>query len=442
MLKQSAKSLIIKILAWESKLILKKYQPKIIAVTGNIGKTSVKDAIFSVMAQSYPTRKSEKSYNSDFGIPLTVIGRPSAWSSVWGWFLVMVEGLHLLLVKHPYPEWLVLEVGADRPGDIKRIAGWLRCDIVVMTTIPKIPVHVEFFKDVTELVEEKFQLALSLSAGGTVIINTDDEHQSELLRRLTLRPIELQPRVITYGAITEADLRASDCELTYNQDESGLSWPSGLRFNLQVVGERYPIALSGVIGRHQVSVVLAALAVARSLSLDLGVAGEALALHEPSPGRLRTLLGLKKTLIIDDSYNSSPLAVAGALETLRELVVLGRRIAVLGDMMELGSYTIEAHRQIGALAAATCDYLLVVGVRAKFIAEGAREKGLSADKIGFYDGPREAGRWLQNFIQTGDVILIKGSQSVRLERTVEEIMAFPEEKEKLLVRQDKEWQGR
>ena len=441
MIKNVLKHLVIKVLAWESKLIIKKYHPKIIGVAGNIGKTSTKDAIFSVISKHYPTRKSEKSYNSDFGVPLTLIGRPTAWSSLWGWLAIMAEGLHLILVKHPYPEWLVLEVGADRPGDIKRIASWLACDIVVMTTIPEIPVHIEFFKDRQELVEEKFALPLSLGAGQTVILNIDDPCQQDLEKRIKSLPESARPEILTYGQSEQADLSARDVFVEYS-NEGERRWPGGIGFSLVSNGERLPINLSGVIGKHHVYIALAALSVAKVLGLNLSESGATIATHEASPGRLRPILGVKDTLIIDDSYNASPDAVKAALDTLRSVDVAGRRIAVLGDMMELGSYTIDAHRSIGAATMGACDYLLTVGVRSKFIAEGAREKGMADDHIGIFDDSRAAGQWLQNFIQPGDVILVKGSQLVRLEKTVEEIMAHPEDKEKLLVRQEPEWQER
>lgn len=443
-MKTALKQIVVSLLTWEARLVLKKYKPKIIGVTGNIGKTSTKDAIFSVVSQHYSARKSVKSYNGELGVPLTVLGRTSAWSgwvSVFGWLAVIFAGLHLLLVKHPYPEWLVLEVGADRPDDIRRIAAWLPCDIVVMTTIPEIPVHIEFFKDKQELVNEKFSLPLTVGAGGTVIINADDSYQHELLKKISERAETDRPRVITYGQSELADLSAREISIRYD-DSGSRRWPSGLGFSLVVADQRLPVNLAGVIGRHHIYVILPAFAVARVLNLSLLEASAALSKHEASPGRLRPLPGIKDTLIIDDSYNASPDAVKAALETLRAVETTGRRIAILGDMMELGSYTIEAHRQIGELVVGACDYLVAVGLRARFIVEGAKGNGFPAEKIGLFDEARAAGRWLQNFIEPGDVILVKGSQSVRLERVVEEIMAQPENKEKLLVRQEKGWQGK
>jgi len=144
-MKSVFKKIISKILQFESNLVIKKYKPKIIAVTGSVGKTSSKDAIFSVMATSFYVRKSEKSFNSDIGIPLTILGCENAWSNPLKWFLNIWKGVCLICLKNNYPEWLVIEVGADRPNDIKNISKWLKPDVVVVTRFAKVPVHVEFF---------------------------------------------------------------------------------------------------------------------------------------------------------------------------------------------------------------------------------------------------------------------------------------------------------
>jgi UDP-N-acetylmuramoyl-tripeptide--D-alanyl-D-alanine ligase len=154
------------------------------------------------------------------------------------------------------------------------------------------------------------------------------------------------------------------------------------------------------------------------------------------------LAGIKDTLLIDDSYNASPAAVESALATLVKMETTGRKIAVLGDMLELGPLTIEAHRQIGAMAASAVDYLITVGLRTQFLAEAATKKKLPKKSQKHFDTYHGVGEYLQNLIAPGDVILIKGSQSIRLEKVVEEIMAHPEDKEKLLVRQEPEWQKR
>src|SRR5690554_4531015 len=134
-MKSFFKNIISRILIWESKMVLKKYKPAIIAVTKTIGKTSTKDSIFTVLSSSEYVRKSEKSFNSEIGVPLTILGCPNGWSDPFVWLRNILEGFELILLNSNYPKCLVLEVGADHPGDIQRIASWLKTDVVVITKI-------------------------------------------------------------------------------------------------------------------------------------------------------------------------------------------------------------------------------------------------------------------------------------------------------------------
>jgi len=150
--------------------------------------------------------------------------------------------------------------------------------------------------------------------------------------------------------------------------------------------------------------------------------------------------GIKETIIIDDSYNSSPVAARKAIETLGDIRVAGeRKIAVLGDMLELGKYSTEEHKKLGKIVSTNCDFLIAVGVRAREIAEGALLGGMSEKNILQFETSERAGKYLQNFIEKGDILLIKGSQSIRTEKVTEEIMLHPENKADLLVRQETEW---
>ena len=149
--------------------------------------------------------------------------------------------------------------------------------------------------------------------------------------------------------------------------------------------------------------------------------------------------GINETLIIDDTYNSSPFACESALKTLKEIKSAGRKIAILGDMLELGKHTHGAHENIGKIAKENADMLVVVGQRAKAVKEGAQENGMNESNIFEFLDAKEAGEFLKTFIQKGDIVLIKGSQGMRMERAVEVILEDQENKSKLLVRQDKEW---
>src|SRR3989338_369090 len=146
------KNTVINILTWEAKQILKKYKPKIVAVTGSVGKTSTKDAIALVLESGFKkVGKSEKSYNSELGVPLAIIGAKSGWNSALKWLEVIWKGARLIVERNSYPEFLVLEIGADRPGDIKKIRSWLTPDVAVVTALADTPVHVEFFQSPEEV---------------------------------------------------------------------------------------------------------------------------------------------------------------------------------------------------------------------------------------------------------------------------------------------------
>src|SRR3989304_8554200 len=152
------KQILISILKFEAKLILKKYKPKIVAITGSVGKTSTKDAVYASLSKFYYVRKSEKSFNSEIGLPLTILGVPNGWNDPIVWLQNIIEGLELIFTREKYPEWLVLEIGADKPGDIRNAASWIYADIVIIPKIGQTPGHIEFFKSLEKLIEEKASL--------------------------------------------------------------------------------------------------------------------------------------------------------------------------------------------------------------------------------------------------------------------------------------------
>lgn len=430
MIKTFVKKLVVLILNWETKIIIRKYRPKIIGVTGSVGKTSTKEAITAVLATKYQVRGSAKSYNSEFGVPLTVIGCPTAWNSLTGWLRNIYQGLSLIFTASAYPEWLVLEVGADRPGDIKNLVKWLNFEVAVVTRLPDIPVHIEFFKSKEEVVEEKMSLPLSIKENGLVVLNADDENIISYQKQLA-------GRVLTYGFKDTADVRASEAHITY-QDET----PTGFAFKVDCEGNNLPVRVHGAVGLHLVYPVLAALATGSALGVNLVSAIEALAAHVPPPGRLRLITGLNGSTILDDTYNSSPVALEAALKTLGEINTTGRKFAVIGNMMELGKHTAEAHRQAGLLATQVAQFIVTVGVRAKFAHEAIVETDFPAEALVHFDDSVSAGEYLSHKIAAHDVILVKGSQSARMEKVVAQLMAGPEQKKELLVRQEKEWEKR
>jgi len=430
-MKSIFKKIISTIIQFEARIILKKYKPKIVAVTGSVGKTSTKDAIFSVMSGSYYVRKSEKSFNSDIGIPLTILGCQNAWLDPFLWLKNIYIGLELIVFHNTYPEWLVLEIGADRPGDIKNIAKWIRPNIVVLTAFAKVPVHIEFFKGREEVVREKKYIVEALKHDGILIVNGDDDDAMRI--KESVKNIS-----IIYGTDEMADLVASDNKISYDKDGKleGITFKAGYEDNI------VPIVMKGSLGQQNIYSGLAALSVGLCVKINLVKGGEALLNHSTPKGRMKLIPGIKDSMIIDDTYNSSPVAVMSALKTLKEIKTTGKKYAVLGDMLELGRYSVDEHYQVGKIAAESCNLLVTVGIRSRKMVEGALDAGLSEKKIFQFENSIEAGKELDRMISKNDVLLVKGSQSMRMEKTVLEIMLEPEKANDLLVRQEEEWKNK
>lgn len=416
------------ILIAEAKMVLAKYKPKVIAITGSLGKTSTKDAVYAVLSQITYVRKSEKSYNSEIGLPLTILGCPNGWHSPGVWLANIWKGFWLAVIPHKYPKWLVLEVGVGKPGDMKNTASWLKSDAVIITGIGETPAHIEFFDSRKHLIEEKSGLIKTLKKDGILVLNSDDE--DVLAMKSKTRNL-----ITTYGFHEGADVLGSGDSISY--DASGV--PEGIIFRVDEGGRSLPVVIDGVFGKNHLYAALAALALSSGLKWNIVEAIGALKHYDVPPGRMRLLQGKQGSLIIDDTYNSSPFACKSALQTLGEVRSDGKKIAILGDMLELGKHTIDAHKEVGKLAYENAEMLVVIGLRAKSIKEGAEEAGMDPKKIFEFVTSSEAGEYVESLVKKGDLVLVKGSQGMRMERVVEKLLKDKKNKKKLLVRQDKEW---
>lgn len=421
------KNLIAAILTLEARAVLKRYRPVVIGVTGSVGKTSAKDAIAEVVRTRYSVRSSNKSFNSELGVPLTILGEDTAWGSAVGWLSVILSGLGSILLPKRYPEVVVIEIGIDHPGDMGRIMKWLSLDIAVVTYIGDAPVHLENFMSVEQLVEEKMCILQGLKRDGALVVVHDDP-------RVLAYEEGFAGRTTTFGFGEGATVRGDRYFIRY--DAYGA--PQGIGANVLIGSSVFPFSYDGVIGRQFVYPVLAACAVASACGIDMQKAIGALN-HLPSEGRMRLLKGVRASLIIDDTYNSSPVAAREALEALRDLRVRGKKRAVLGDMKELGRISTKAHQEIGELAAGIVDSLVTIGPEARETAAAAKKAGLK-DVISF-DSSREAASYVREHVENGDAVLCKGSQSIRVEHIVKELLADPADST-LLVRQGVEWEKR
>jgi UDP-N-acetylmuramoyl-tripeptide--D-alanyl-D-alanine ligase len=415
-----------KILYRLARLTIWRYRPGVIGVTGSAGKTSTKLAIKAVLERDRRVRISSGNLNNSLGLPLTILGD---WTNeelalvsrvtprgtaklrkIRFWIKVIVTSAWriVFLSESEYPEILILEYGADRPGDIKYLLGIVRPNISVITAIGDIPVHVEYYGGPEEVAREKGRLIEYLPVGGFAILNGDDD----AVRNLQTRT---RARVMTFGFEKGSEVRISRFE---NKVKDGQ--PVGISFKLEHGSAVVPVRIDNVFGRAHAYAAGAAAAIGLVFGMNLVTISEALARYAPPESRMQLVPGIKYTHIIDDSYNASLIAMLSAIDTLDDLPAK-RKIAVLGDMLEIGKYTAEAHENVGRAVAEVANVLFTVGPRAKFIAEAARAKGMKKTSIFSFDTADDACLPIKDFIKKGDLILVKGSHSIELNKVVEEI---------------------
>ncbi len=419
---------VIKQLQNKAKKVLAKNKPIIVAV---MGKTSAKQAIEIALSVKHHVRGNKKNYNNEFGVPLTVLGVDSPGRSFGGWLKVLFGP-----IPKDYPSILVLEFGADRPGDIEALCRLAQPKVGVVTGLST--VHAANFKDVDELVLEKSKIISSLPTDGLAILNGDDQ-KVVLMNQLTTG------KVIAYGSRSNhwsfQNLRLQTrLDESFDPGEIFAVTSADVTENGIVIGE---LKLNNCLGYAPVMACLAGLAVATEFGVPSVEAIKALNdSYRPVSGRLNPLPGIKGSLIIDDSYNAAPAAMQSALELLR-LFTPGeerdRRIAVLGQMAELGKYTDQEHRMIGMQVAQCADLFIAVGPDMQIAVESAKEAGMESAHIEWFATADEAGKYLDRAVQKGDVVLVKGAQSSRMEKVVKQIMAEPLRAEEFLVRQEEKW---
>lgn len=409
-----------------ARLILRRYRPLVIGIAGSVGKTATKEAVAAGLdTAARPVRRTVGSFNAEIGVPTTIINGQGPAGSVLGWLKIFWQGLRLLIVPTFYPPALVLEMGADHPGDMERLLRVVQPKVGVLTSVA--PEHLEFFGDEESVAAEESLIVRRVPADGAAIVNLDDRRAAEIVSGL-------HGRVIGYGWSAEATVRAEGYSLTKNER----GWPDGMVVKVAVNGSVIPVALPGVIGRHQIYPVLAAVAAGLALGDEVISVIQRLSTYQPPPGRMRLFAGAEGSLLIDDSYNASPAAVQAALTTLAELDVPGRRIAILGQMSELGAAAAEWHDRIGReLAGQSIDRLITVGPLAERIGTAAVAAGQPADRVNNVASAEAAAALILPDLGPGDVVLLKGSRfAARLERAVKILLADPRRDADQLVHSD------
>ncbi|HEV8601723.1 MAG TPA: UDP-N-acetylmuramoyl-tripeptide--D-alanyl-D-alanine ligase [Patescibacteria group bacterium] len=417
------RNLLLAVLKFLSGRYLAKFKPKLIGITGSVGKTTTKEAIAFVLASKFKVRSSPENYNNEVGVPLSIIGEHSAGKNIFGWLAILIKGF-LKLFNPNFPKVLVLEMGTDRPGDISylvRIAGKL--DVAVLTDIGIS--HLEFFGSPEALAKEKLSILKGVKPDGTAVLNFDSP-------KIVSGSASFKGKVLSFGFEPKSDVWASDFQII----KMNAIW--GVTFKVHHQGTVVPFFIPDVLGKPVVYAALAAICAGLKFDFNLVEISEVLKKFIPPAGRMRLIKGIKQTTIIDDTYNSAPSSTLAALEAL-SMVAPGRKIAVLGAMAELGPASESGHREVaGKILEYGISSVFLVGSETRFIEDELRRRKFTG-AVACYESSDHARLPVQNELLEGDFILIKGSQAMRMERVVKEIMANPMEADKLLVRQSEKW---
>jgi alanine racemase len=377
--------------------ILAKYRPRVIGVTGSAGKTTAKEAIATVLQEKFRVFKNYGSYNGRYGLPIA---------------LGQLEPEH---------EIAVLEMASDAFGEISKLTRITQPRIGVITAINQ--THLSVMGSLDNIAAEKGRLIEALPFNGSAILNADDPRVAGMVPRT-------QARILTFGLKRGADVRATNLNLTIQ----------GLSFTLHYEGQSYP-GFTPLLGRHQIYPILAAITTGLVFDIPPEAALDALRNLPRIPGRLNLLTGKQGSYILDDSFNASPEATLAALDTLAELPG-ANKVAILGDMADLGDIERETHRQVGLYAASRVQRLVTKGEVAQEIAAGAlaRESGLGQHAVHVTFTSGDAAAAVKDLLSPDTVILVKGGVNARMERVVEKLLATTRQARQQLVRQEPGWQ--
>jgi UDP-N-acetylmuramoyl-tripeptide--D-alanyl-D-alanine ligase len=356
--------------------IRERYPFTVIGITGSAGKTTTKEMIATLIATERRTFKSWGNFNNLIGAPLCLTNTPDD------------------------AEVVVSEMGMNHKGEIAQIAGWTRPHIGVYTNIG--PVHIEFFGTVEKIAEAKRELLENLAPNGTVVYNTDNEHVVRITGGF-------EGPLVSYGIDdSTAHFRATDVQ------ERGLF---GTTFTLHAESSTRQLDLA-LPGRHNLYNLLAAIATARTVDISWDAIERGVREVKPAYHRGVIVQAPNGVTIYDDTYNSNPYALASALQLLEQAEVKGRRIAVIGDMLELGDEELRYHHDCGHAVPKSVAAVVAVGKRGHALLDGARESGFDDEQLHHFDTAEEAGEFLRGFVREGDLVLVKGSRGVGLDRTV------------------------
>lgn len=414
-----------KILCALARPVLRKYRPLVVGITGSVGKSSAKEAVALALSAGYTVRKAEGNYNNEIGIPLTIIGAKSGGRSLFRWAGVFFKWLFLMIFPTRYPQILVLEMGIDRPGDMGFLLQFVSVNIGIATQVSSS--HLAYFGTLSNIAREKGKLIASLPSDGYAILNADDK------RTLKMRD-RTKAKVLTYGFDEGADVRADNFLLHREAKRA-----EGFSLKVNFDGTTVPLRLPKIVAKHHIPAALAAVSVAMALKMNLVDVVTALEAFEPLPGRLRLLPGRDNTFLLDDTYNASPESTRAALEVMGGLMA-PRKIVVLGDMLELGPEAVKEHVGLAmAIRDSGAHIVVTVGKHMRALHERLLEEGFSRKQVLWMPDPLSAVEPLLNIIRSDDLILIKGSRGLRMEKITEQLLVDPRTAGSFLCCQSDDW---
>jgi UDP-N-acetylmuramoyl-tripeptide--D-alanyl-D-alanine ligase len=414
-MKSALKKLVASILGSQLKRLRKKNRIFVIAVAGSIGKTSTKLALAHVLSQTYRVQYQEGNYNDFVTVPLIFFGRklPNIYNP-FSWLLVFLRNEAVIAKKYPY-HIVVVELGSDAPGQMAQFSKYLAADIGVLTSI--VPEHMANFADLNAVASEE----LEMRKFTTKIFANKDLVPPEYLGHLP-------STTVTYGINQPADIQLTNIRWNGGEDAT---------FDIVYGGITFLHGEHELVTEPQLYSICAAVSVGTELDMTTSAVDKGIRSIKPVNGRMQHLNGLSGALILDDSYNASPEAVIGALDTLYRMNA-SQKIAILGNMNELGKYSEKEHARIGEY----CDphelsFIATIGPDAnKYLAPAAAARGCL---VKTFESPIDAGRFVKERLRQDTVVLVKGSQNgVYAEEAAKQLLALPADASKL-VRQSRYW---
>jgi len=416
------KNFVLLLIELQTKRLLRKHKPKIVAITGSVGKTSTKLAVATVLSTRYKVLYQEGNYNAEVSVPMTIFDLPmppeAKLKSPLEWLKQLWYMERKIHQTFPF-DVVVLELGTDKPGDIAHFRKYLRPDVGIVTAVT--PEHMAFFKTLDAVAQEELSIA---SFSELIIINRDDIDET-FARYVTNSNID------TYGTSGVAEYH-----YLIEDFEAGAGFAG--KFVSPEFGEQQVVLK--LTGEHNVKAAVAGGVVGIKLGLTQPEIIAGLSAIRPVKGRMNILKGLLDSTIIDDTYNSSPAAAVAALQTLY-LFPSKQKIAILGSMNELGEFSQQAHAEVGTTCDPTLlDWIVTIGDEAeKFLAPAAAKRGC---QVRSFKSPYEAGAFVHSVLHPHATILAKGSQNGVFAEEAVKLLLHATEEESQLVRQSADWIAR